>query len=210
MVEWFLSLDGIYIYFWLFGFLLAGAVGAPIPEDLPLFAAGIAIQLNKVDPIWALAVCYAGVVLGDLFIYAVGRTCGAHIFRLKIFSSSRSRAKIRKINTHMVRHSVIMIFVARHLFYLRTLTFLTCGVVRMPFLRFLISDALAALVSVPLVIGLGFTASEHYQVVLDWINKGKQLSLLVGILILLCALYFYRRRRLHPPAESVEGPGSTN
>ena len=72
-----------------------------------------------------------------------------------------------------------MIFFARHLFYLRTITFLTCGAVRLTFLRFLIADCLSALVSVPIMLWIGFIASENYETVMHYLGRVKTASMLL-------------------------------
>ena len=75
----------------------------------------------------------------------------------------------------------MMIFLARHLFYMRTVTFLVCGAVRMRFQKFLIADALAALVSAPIMIALGYLFSEHYQDIFAAFGQAKFLVVILSV-----------------------------
>jgi membrane-associated protein len=139
-------------------------------------------------------VCYFGALLGDLFIYSVGRGLGPSItkkawFRLRFGQNGLAQAK-----NSLEKRSILMIFIARHLFYLRTLTFLTCGAVRMNFWRFLIADAVAALISVPLMLGIGFLAAEHYDAIFDAIRKVKGISLFVVALLAAGGIWLYRKK----------------
>lgn len=143
--------------------LMGGAIGLPIPEDLPLILAGIAAHLGKGQVVVIFLVCYTSILIGDSIIYFAGRKFGPKIFGTKWFKKKIPPNRIRRIRLNLEKRSLLMIFIARHLFYMRTVTFLTCGAVKMRVGRFLIADAIAALISVPLMMSIGYLASEHYE-----------------------------------------------
>ncbi len=194
MDEWLLLQHGLMLYVALFFLLLGGAVGLPIPEDLPLIGAGILIERGEVKALTVFLVCYAGVVIGDVIIYFVGRRFGAALFKSKWFRSRVSSRRVKHTRLKLEKRSILMIFIARHLFYLRTVTFLTCGAVRMRVEKFLLADMAAALISLPIMMGIGYVASEHYQQLLEWFGKARNLSVIV-ILIAGAAYLQYRWRK---------------
>jgi len=204
MYDWILAQSGLHLYIGLFLMLMGGAIGLPIPEDLPLIAGGILIQLGKTNPETVFIVCYSGIVLGDIMIFSFGRWLGPSVFRRKPFQTPRARYRIKRIRLSMERRSVLMIFVARHLFYLRTLTFLSCGALKMRFSTFLVADAIAALVSAPLMLALGYFASEHYETVVGWLHQAKIYSIFIGIGIAVAAYILYRRGRDMSPDEGED------
>jgi membrane protein DedA with SNARE-associated domain len=204
MYDWILAQSGLHLYIGLFLMLMGGAIGLPIPEDLPLIAGGILIQLGKTTPETVFIVCYSGIIIGDVLIYSFGRWLGPSVFRRKPFQTPRARYRIKRIRLGMERRSVLMIFVARHLFYLRTLTFLSCGALRMRFSTFLAADAIAALVSAPLMLALGYFASEHFDTAVGWLHQAKIYSVFIGIGIAIGAYILYRRSRALEPAEEEE------
>lgn len=197
MDEWLLLQEGVYVYILLFLLLLGGAFMLPIPEDIPLILGGVLVQMGRGRLDLIAAVCYGAIILGDVFIFGVGRWLGPALFQKPWFRKRIGYSRVKNLRVSLEKRSLPMIFIARHLFYLRTVTFLTCGAVRMSFGRFLISDAIAALVSVPFMLLIGYLAAEHYEAVFNFIARAKYWSVVVGVLILFACLawYFMRRRR---------------
>src|SRR5262249_39071217 len=163
---------------------MGGAIGLPIPEDIPLILAGIVLHEGRANLECTFAVTYVAILLGDLLIFSAGRKLGPSISKRSWFQMRVSESRIRRVKYNLEKRSLIMIFIARHLFYLRTLTFLACGALRMNLWRFLAADAIAALVSVPLMLGLGYFAAEHYDYVIAQIKRAKVWSLLLVLLLL--------------------------
>ena len=62
--DFFLSQKGLNIYLILFLSLLAGAFGLPIPEDIPLIAAGVLIHEKETMLLPTFIICYIGIILG--------------------------------------------------------------------------------------------------------------------------------------------------
>lgn len=201
MLEWFYTQEGLIVYALLAIALVGGGMGLPIPEDLPLLGAGIAVHTGAVQPLPAFLVCYGSILIGDFAVFYIGRRLGPQIFKLNWFRSRFSPSGIRKVKLNLEKRSLLMIFLARHLFYLRTVTFITCGAVRMHPRRFVIADAAAALVSVPLMMTLGFLATEHYAAMLRIIRRVEMLSL---IAVVVAAVWIYRRSRRRRRAAAPE------
>lgn len=195
--EWLLLQHGYIIYVILTALLLSGAVGLPIPEDVPLIIAGVLVQRGNADLTLAFLVCYGAILLGDVLIFALGYKIGPKLFQTRFFKAKFTPELVGKITSGLERHALVMIFLARHLFYLRSATFLTCGAFRMNFLRFLAADAVAALISAPLMMGLGFLASEHLPALFEIMGRAKTASLIIGItgFGLFVAIYLQQRRR---------------
>lgn len=204
MTDWLLLQDGAIIYGILFVALMGGAIGLPIPEDLPLIAGGVLAHRGQADLKLILLVCYAGILLGDIVIYAIGRRFGTGLFQTKWFKKRVSQSRLRNMRLRMERRSLLMIFVARHLFYLRTATFLTCGAVKMRISTFIIADAVAALISAPLMVGIGFVASEHWEYVVGWIHRLKEWSLLLMLPVLIGGYWYWNKHLRHKKSTKSE------
>lgn len=173
--------------------LLAGAIGLPMPEDIPLLAAGIFASRGVIRLPTAMLVCYLAVLLGDVFIFWIGRTLGPRLFETKWFKKRFSSSRIRRVRLNVEKKSLPMIFIARHLFYLRTATFLTCGAVKMSPRRFLISDMFAALISVPLMVSLGYLAGEHLDTIRYYVLRAN--FWLFAAVLIAVAVWWFRRSR---------------
>ncbi len=141
--------------------LLIGGLGLPMPEDIPLVLAGIAISKEVVNPFYIFIICYIGVILGDQFLFFIGYKFGNKLLQMEhdpnsTISSFVTEERVSKIREGLRRKRFIYILIGRHLFPVRTATFLIAGSLRIPFLEFLISDMIAALISVSIVLFLGW------------------------------------------------------
>lgn len=195
MNEWLLSQDAITVYTTLFVLLLGGSLGLPIPEDIPLLLGGVIVHRGNGKTLWIFVVCYVAIIVGDIIIYLVGMKFGPALFEKKWFKSRITPERIIELRRSLETRSILMIFVARHLYYFRTVTFLTCGAVKMSARRFILADAAAALISVPLMLFLGYKGSENAEDVYQTLGRAKNFSLLVGLILLILFLIFVIRRR---------------
>src|SRR2546423_1124986 len=57
----------------LFGVLLLCGVGLPLPEDIPLIAAGFFVQRGEFDLAVACICAWCGIIGGDCILYSLGR-----------------------------------------------------------------------------------------------------------------------------------------
>jgi len=96
MIENFLPYEGFVLYLLIFLALMGGAIGLPIPEDVPLIAAGILIQLEQAKPELIVPICYFGILLGDLMIFFIGRKLGPTLFSKKWFRKRLPPHRLRK------------------------------------------------------------------------------------------------------------------
>lgn len=144
--------------------LILGGFGLPIPEDLPVLLAGIVASKGAVSLTSIFVVCYIGVIVADLMIYAIGYKLGPRLVSYGTkspFLPSITAERVEKIRVKLNKHQFLCIFLGRHLFPLRTVTFLSAGALRIPFSEFLISDAIAAFISITLMLGLGYLLGEN-------------------------------------------------
>lgn len=143
--------------------LILGGFGLPIPEDLPVLLAGIVAAKGAVPLTSIFAICYIGVIVADLMIYAIGYKLGPRLVSYGTkspFLPSITAERVEKIRIKLNKHQFICIFLGRHLFPLRTVTFLSAGALRIPFSEFLLCDAIAAFISITIMIGLGYALGE--------------------------------------------------
>jgi membrane protein DedA with SNARE-associated domain len=183
MIDVILSAHGARAYLFVFILLVSGAVGVPMPEDLSLIAGGILVHAKGAHPVIMLIVCYLGILVGDLIIYRIGWSIGPSVFRRRWFKRCMTSRRLQWARENLEQRTFLTILIARHLFYLRTGTFLVCGALRISFSHFLLCDAVAALITAPLMVGLGYVCAEHYETLLFWVQQTK-LALIIGGIVL--------------------------
>jgi membrane protein DedA with SNARE-associated domain len=152
-----------FTYLGLFLVLFGAGLGLPIPEEVPILAGGALAQANVVRWWIALPVCVGGVLSGDVILYWVGHHWGEQILEWRVVRRVLSREREERLKAGYQRHGVKVVFLARHILGLRAAAFLTAGIARISFARFLVSDALAALVSVPVGFGIAYLFTDQLK-----------------------------------------------
>lgn len=187
LFDWLSKGDGINTHISIFIALLLGGVGFPIPEDLPLILAGVVASQKIVSLRGIYLTSYFGVVLADQLIYFIGYFFGKKLVTAGIkspFLPSINQEKINTIREGLRKKRLVYIFLGRHLFPLRTATFITAGALGIPYFEFLIADAFAALLSVSIVIGIGYFLGEQlsHETIKYLINQIHYLILIATVL----------------------------
>ena len=201
MVDLILGSHGFLAYILVLLALLAGSIGIPAPEDLTLIAAGVLCSLAQVNT-WVMAItCYLGLIIGDLIIYRIGWITGPTLFRKKWFRRHISTKRLQAMRTNLHKRTMLTILVARHLFYIRTATFLMCGAVRVSFTRFVVMDAIAALITTPLMMGIGFAFANNYEAIIKWVRDLKFVLVAFGVIAAFFIVRYYRRPQSEGPLD---------
>ncbi|ODV11228.1 MAG: alpha-amylase [Rhodanobacter sp. SCN 68-63] len=176
--------------------LLCGA-GVPLPEDITLVAGGVIAGLGYANVHVMVGVTMVGVLVGDASMFLLGHHFGARILRLRLFAWLLPPARYAKVQRKFERYGNRMMFVARFLPGMRTAVFITAGAThRVSFWRFILLDGLAALISVPLWVYLGYLGADNRDWLATWIHRGQGgLWVVGGALVVIAAGLWWRRRR---------------
>ena len=188
--------------------LLLSGFGVPIPEDVSLVAGGIIAGLGHADVRIMCLVGLAGVLVGDAFVFLVGRTFGVRALKVRWVAHVLTPRRHAQVKAKFSRYGSRLMFIARFLPGLRTAVFLTAGMSqRVSFLRFIAFDGLAALLSVPFWVWLGYLGAEHREWLMAQVHRGQGvLSVLLVVVIAFVVTWAWRRgrerlRRLHAHRE---------
>lgn len=187
-------LAGHYTYPGIFGLLLLGSFGVPIPEELPIIAAGVLSQAGFARWWVALPVCLLGVLSGDVILYWIGRHWGERVLDWRAVRRLLSPDRERWIKEAYRRHAVKTVVMARHIVGLRAAAFLTAGIARVPFWKFLATDAGASLLGVPFSFGLAYFFTDQVGAILADVHRVERWLALAGLLALAVALAVMARR----------------
>lgn len=179
-----------FTYLGLFVILLLCGMGLPMPEDIALLAGGFLVHRGVIRYPITLAVALLGVVAGDNSLFFLGRRFGTGLVRYFGLNRPGSKAQIDRIRAFMRRHGHRAIFYARFLAGLRALIYLTAGSFGVTPLRFLAYDLLGAIISVPIVVSIGYLFGGQLEVVIHYLGGFERLLWVVAILSL--AIYGMR------------------
>jgi glycerol-3-phosphate O-acyltransferase / dihydroxyacetone phosphate acyltransferase len=183
-----------FTYLGVFAVLLLGSLGVPIPEEMPIIAAAVLSHEGIVRWWLALPVCLLGVLSGDGVLYWIGRRWGEQVLGWRLIRLVLSPAREQWLKAAYRRHALKTVVTARHVMGLRAAAFLTAGSARVPFWKFVVADAGAALVGVPLAFGLAYFFTDQIQAILADVHRAERWIGLAGLLALVAMLVVGMRR----------------
>jgi membrane protein DedA with SNARE-associated domain len=173
-----------FTYGGIFLVLLLGGLGVPIPEELPVLAAGALAREGVIRWWMGLFVCIAGVLIGDVLLYSAGHHWGGRLLSWRIVRGVLTERREERLADAYRRHGVKIVLVARHVTGLRAAAFLTAGIVRLSFWKFLLVDAAAACVGVPISFGLAYFFTDQLQGILQDVHRVERWLALAGFVAL--------------------------
>lgn len=198
-----------YRYLAIFLALTSAGFGVPVPEELTIVLSGYLAAIGMLHPGLTLLVCYFGVLAGDLVTYFLGRLGGSRFLDSRYARWIISEKKLEQVQYYYRGYGPYYLLGARQLPGLRFPSFFMAGMVRMRFWKFLVYDALAALVSMPVAFGVAYYFGPQFGDAIQVILKIRNLSLVVGLVIigltgLLLFLYWYMHYRSRQSNESTD------
>jgi membrane protein DedA with SNARE-associated domain len=168
--------------------LLLGSLGLPIPEEVPIVAAGVLSHEGLARWWLALPVCFLGVLSGDVVLYWTGRRWGERVLGWRAVAWVLTPPRAARLTAAYREHAMKTVAVARHVAGLRAAAFLTAGIARVPFWKFMLADAGAALVSVPAAFGLAYFFTHQIGAILADVHRVERWLALAALVALAGAL----------------------
>ena len=207
-------------YGFVFVVLLLCGFGFPMPEDVILVTGGVLARLaSDLDSITLhdlvadiglhvmVVVGLCGILAGDSVIYMLGRTLGVRVAEFRLLRRLVPPEKLEEVEKRLRHKGKIVVVIARFLPGLRAPTYFTVGHSRLPYWQFLMFDGLAAMVSAPLWVCLGFWFGDDIQRAAREATRFSHfiLAALAIVLGLLVFRWVRRRRaaRLQLPREEL-------
>jgi len=149
-------------YFVLFGLLFACGLGLPLPEDIPLIAAGALCATGKMHHLWlAGVVAWCGIIGGDVVLYNLGKRFGLNITRLPMVGKHMTRSRIERVERMFDKYGIGVVAVGRLFAGIRGAMVVAAGAMRFNFWKFLLADGFAAVVSGGLFMALGYWLGQN-------------------------------------------------
>lgn len=144
-----------------FVWLALGGLGAPLPEDIALLAAGALIERGAANPAAMVVVVLVAVLGGDAVLFFGARRLGPAALTRRPFCKLLPPSRRARLEGAYRRHGGLVVFVARNLAGVRAAAFALAGIAGMEPRKFLACDAAAACIGVPAMMWLGYAGAEH-------------------------------------------------
>jgi membrane protein DedA with SNARE-associated domain len=188
--------------------LLLTGFGLPLPEEVPIVAAGIASSVGTLNPWLAFVSCVIGALAGDTVLFAIGYHFGhSLIYRHPRVAALLHAEREAKLEQMVRKHQVKVLILSRFMIGVRAPVYLAAGVLRVPFMRFFLID----LFSATTVVGLFSWPSYAYGHKLARFIKQSEIGLsviVVAAVLTVVFVWLWRRRRPKPEASDEPAPAA--
>ncbi len=202
LIQWFL----VHGYPFIFAALLASGVGFPVPEDVPLIAAGV-MAANGGMAVWpASLACGVFVLMRDCFVFWLGYRYGEGLLENRWAARIVRPKLVHKAQERLRKSQTFVVFTGRFLPGLRGPIFFAAGTSRVKPLLFISVDTFAALISVPVWVWLGYVFADNFDHLINTAKTARVGVLTAAGLFVAYLLYRWWRSRKETAAEEAEPP----
>jgi membrane protein DedA with SNARE-associated domain/rhodanese-related sulfurtransferase len=177
MVE-FLAQHGYWV---LFVSVLGRQACLPVPAGLVLLAAGALAGLGKLNLAGVIMFAVAAFLLADTAWYGAGRTWGRRTLEFVCGAAADPCACVDKITGKFGRHGVTLLLVSKFIIGVDTVAAPMAGISRTGLPRFLVFDAMGAILWSSVYSALGYTFSDQLDHVAAYAAAMGKLVVLAGV-----------------------------
>jgi membrane protein DedA with SNARE-associated domain len=197
LLEQFVGFFGEYGYVAVLLALLICSLGVPLPEDITLVAGGVIAGLGYANVHLMALLAFSGVLVGDLIMFSLGSHFGTRILGWWPIARLVTPTRYALVQEKFEQYGNRVLFTARFLPGMRAAVFVTAGLShRVSVWRFLLLDGLAALISVPVWVYLGYFGANNDEWLLKWLHRGQAgLWLLLATILVVIGVYWWRRHK---------------
>lgn len=199
-------------YVGVFSLLVACGLGVPLPEDIALIGGGILAGIGPprgVGSVWLMMVVgLAGILVGDSIIFKAGKDHGDALLDTRL-GKHIPRERVAKVRELFGKHGSKFIMVARFLPGVRAVTYFVAGSSKtVPYYVFALYDGLAALLSAPVWVYLGYWMYRHHAMRRAQAIAHKFQLTLISIMavavVIGLTVFLLRRRKARLAAEQAK------
>jgi membrane protein DedA with SNARE-associated domain len=188
-------------YLGIFLGIVSTGLGLPLPEELPIILGGILASTHP-NIYWfiMLPVCIVGVVVGDGFLYGIGRLWGTRLLDTRWMKRIMPGERRQKVEENFNKYGVKILLFARLLPGIRAPIFVMAGVMRVPLPRFVFADGIYAIPGVSLLFFLAYFFTQQFKDAFESFHsfeeKLKPIIILIALGGVIAYLIYYFMR--HP------------
>jgi len=176
-----------------FSMLMLAGLNIPISEDLMIITSGlIAATILPENTLILFTAVFLGSYLSDWVAYWIGRTLGRKMWKFKWFKKTIDPQRLIQTQLFYEKYGFFTLLIGRFIpFGVRNCLFLTAGIGKMHFGKFLISDGIACLLSNSVLFFLTYELGKNYQRLLKFI-KTFNIAIFAIFIVTLIVFVWYK------------------
>jgi membrane protein DedA with SNARE-associated domain len=186
-----------YGYLAVAGLIGVESFGVPAPGQTIMVAAAVYAGAGRLNVVGVAAVAFLAAVCGDTIGYAIGRTGGrsaVHRFGRYVFLTP---PRVERAERFFTRLGPEIVIAARFIDGLRQFNGVIAGIIAMRALRFVLYNAIGAVLWVGLWVSVGYLAGNHIVAIYHTVERFSWYALAVAVALVIgyVVLHVARRRR---------------
>jgi membrane protein DedA with SNARE-associated domain len=183
-----------YGYAGLFGLLLLGIVGLPVPDETLLVFSGYLISTGRMHPVPAFLAGVAGSMCGISLSYTIGRSLGhAMVIRYGRFLHI-TEERLERVHRWFERVGEWLLTIGYFIPGVRHFTALVAGTSRLEYRKFALFAYSGAVLWVSTFLLVGYFVGENWRAALELVHR-YTLAFAAVLAIAAAALWWIRKRR---------------
>jgi len=188
-----------YAHWIIFGSLMLAGLNVPISEDLMIiFSAVLAATVVPENTYKLFIAVFLGCYFSDWLCYWVGRHFGPKLWNIRWFAKTFKKERIHHIQRYYAKYGFWTLIVGRFIpFGVRNGLFLTAGLGKMPFGKFILSDGIACALSNTVLFSLAYALAQNYDRLISSL-KTFNIFLFGAFLVAIIGVFWYKRRKNNP------------
>lgn len=176
--------------------IIATGLGFPMPEELPVVIGGGLAGHRSEDKGFLLLMmlaCIAGVIIGDGCLYIIGRFWGSRLVASPFFQKHiLSPERLASVTENFHKYGIKILLFARLTPGIRTPIFLTAGITKLSWVRFVVADGLYAIPGVSILFFLGYFFTERMIALVEAKAEMVKAIAILGVLAIVAGYFVYR------------------
>ncbi|NGX31669.1 MAG: Inner membrane protein [Chlamydiae bacterium] len=189
-------------HWYIFSLLMLAGFNLPISEDLLIILGGtISATLNPENTAKIFICIFLGAYFSDWIVYWLGRIVGPKLQNVRPFKSIFKKNRLEKIQHFYKKYGFLTLLFGRFIpFGFRNALFMTAGMSKMHFLKFILADGIACLVSNSVLFYLSFTLGKNYEALLGTL-KIFNVFLFSLFALFIIGFIWYKKKKNNQDAE---------
>ncbi len=182
-----------FAHWWIFSLLMLAGLNFPISEDLLIIISAVLAATVVPENTWKLfTAIFLGAYLSDCMVFGIGRWLGPNLKKIRWFARVFREEKIAKIKAYYKKYGTLTLIIGRFIpFGIRNGLFVTAGIGKMRFLKFIIIDGIACLLSNSALFTLTYFCGKNFS----YIVKSVNIILFVIFVIAVIGYILYKRHK---------------
>jgi membrane protein DedA with SNARE-associated domain len=186
-----------YGYVAVFGLLMLGIVGLPVPDETLLVFSGYLISRGRFNPFFAFAAGFLGSACGISLSYIIGRSLGRRAVIRYGKHIGITAARLDRTHAWFEKTGEWLLAFGYFIPGVRHLTALVAGTSDLNFRVFAIFAWSGAAFWVASFLTLGYFVGENWQQTIDFVEHYTLLAVVLAV-VFAAAVYWLRRKFLTP------------